>query len=83
MPDCVTVNVCPAMFNVPVLELVLVLEETEYDTVPLPLPLPPDVIVIQDALLDAVQLQPLVVVTLTLPVPPLELTELLLVGEIE
>ena len=28
-PDCVTVNVCPAMVIVPVRELVLVLAETE------------------------------------------------------
>ncbi len=36
----------------------------------LPVPLLLEVIVIQDALLTAVQPQPLWVVTLTLPVPP-------------
>jgi hypothetical protein len=39
--------------------------------VPLPEPLAPDVIVIQLALLAAVQAQSEVVVTLTLPAPPL------------
>ena len=47
---------------------------------PLPLPLPPEVIVIQGALLVAVQAQPAAVVTPTLPVPPLPGTDAL-VGE--
>jgi hypothetical protein len=38
---------------------------------PLPLPLPPEVIVIQAAPLLAVHEQPVAVVTLTLPLPPL------------
>jgi hypothetical protein len=39
-------------------------------TVPLPDPLAPELIVIQFALLDAVQLHPLPAFTFTLPVPP-------------
>ena len=39
-------------------------------TVPLPLPVPPAVIVIQEALLTAVQLQPAGAVTATLALPP-------------
>ena len=37
---------------------------------PLPVPLAPEVTVMNEALLTAVQLQPALVVTLTLPVPP-------------
>jgi hypothetical protein len=48
----------------------------------LPSPLLPDVIVIQLALLAAVQVQPVAAVTVTLPVPPLAgITAL--VGKIE
>ena len=47
----------------------------------MPLPLPPEVIVIQDAVLAAVHVQPAVVVTPTLPAPPLAGAEAL-VGEI-
>ena len=39
---------------------------------PLPLPLPPAVIVIQPALLEAVQVQPVGEVMLTLPLAPSE-----------
>ena len=42
--------------------------------VPLPLPLLPEDMVIQVALLEAVQEQPVGAVTLTLPVPVAELT---------
>ena len=49
---------------------------------PLPLPLLPEVMVIQEELLVAVQEQPLGEFTDIVPVPPLELNELL-VGEIE
>jgi hypothetical protein len=41
-------------------------------TVPLPVPLAPDVTVIHDAWLTAVQPQPLPAVTVTLPSPPLD-----------
>ncbi len=47
------------------------LMETEKFVVPLPLPLTPEVMVIQESLLAAVQEQPVAVVTATLPVPPL------------
>ncbi len=80
--DCVTVNVCPAMVIVPVSWLVVVLAATVKATVPFPVPLLPEVIVIQLALLVAVQLQPLEVVTPTLPVPPVEPNDWP-VGEIE
>ncbi len=66
---CVTVNVNPATVIVPVLELVDVFDDTEYITVPLPIPLLPLVMVIQLALLWAVQLQVLdEAVTVILPV---------------
>ena len=47
------------------------LDATEYVTKPLPLPVAPEVIVIQLALLTAVQLQLPVVITATVAVPPL------------
>ena len=62
----------PAIVIVPVLEDVLLFDPTEKLTVPLPEPLAPDVMVIQVALLTAVQLHPVVAVTLTVPVPPEE-----------
>ena len=49
---------------------------------PLPEPLAPDVIVMNELLLAAVQLQPACVVTVTLPVPPAA-AKLALVGLIE
>ena len=48
----------------------------------MPLPLLPEVVVIQPALLEAVQEQPLGEVTLTDPVPPVEVKDWL-VGEME
>ena len=48
-----------------------------YCTSPLPLPLDPDEMVSHDALLDAVQLQPALVVTVTLPVAAAAGTEAL------
>jgi hypothetical protein len=80
IPCWVMVNVCPAIVRVPVLWLVDVLAETEYPIVPLPLPLLPEVIVIHDTLLVAVQEHPLWEVILTLPEPPFELNDWL-VGE--
>jgi hypothetical protein len=69
------------MVQVPV-RLDPVHEATEYPTVPLPDPLDPEVMVIQLALLEAVQVQPEVAVTLTVPVPPLA-PKVWLVGESE
>ena len=72
MPDqfvCTTVRVFPAIVTVPVLSFLPLGAVTLYATVPLPVPLAPDVTVIQSALLLAVQAQPLVVDTATVPVP--------------
>ena len=66
---CVTVNVCPATVRLPV-RTRPVLAATEYVTVPLPAPLAPPVTVIQLALLAAVHVQALDVVTVALPLPP-------------
>jgi len=68
-PACVTLNVWPAMFNVPLRELVLVLAVTDHVTVPEPEPLG-GVQVSQLALLLDVHVQPAPAVTLMLPLPP-------------
>ena len=66
----VTVTVCAATVIVPVRALKLVFADTEKPTVPLPVPSVPEVIVIQDAPLMAVQLQPAPAVTVRLlPLP--------------
>ena len=70
MPASVTVKVWPAIVTVPFRELLVLLAATLICTVPLPDPEPPDVTVIHDALLVAVQLHPLVAVTATLADPP-------------
>ena len=57
------VTVLPAIVSVPLRDDVVVLAATEKFTGPFPEPLPPLVTEIQDALLVAVQAQPLVVVT--------------------
>jgi hypothetical protein len=79
---CETVNAWPAIVSVPERELVPVLAATEKVTVALPVPLAPAVMVIQAAPLVAVQLQPLLVATLELPLPPPEGNEAL-AGEME
>jgi hypothetical protein len=61
------------MVIMPVLEALPVLPAAEYCTFPLPVPLLPEVIVIQPALLTAVQGQTVAAVTLTLPVTPVAL----------
>jgi len=70
---CVTVNVWPAIVIVPV-RCGPVLAATENSVTPLPLPLAPAVMVIQLSLLVAVHAQPVAVVTLTEPDPPLAAT---------
>ena len=50
-------------------------EATDSDTVPLPVPDAPAVTVIQDALLDAVQAQPVVPVTVAVKGPPVEVAD--------
>ncbi len=66
VPCWITVTVWPATVSVPVRDEVPVFAAMEKATVPLPLPLTPDVMLSQVALLVAVQLQPVVVVTLAL-----------------
>ncbi len=63
-------KVSPATLMVPVLGALPALVSTVYCTVPDAVPAFPDVIVIQLALLPAVQMQPLFVCTSTLPAPP-------------
>jgi hypothetical protein len=64
------VTVCPAIVSVPVRADVPVFAVVLYVTVPLPVPLAPAVTVIQVALLVAVHVQPVCVVTLTVELPP-------------
>ena len=73
-------TVVPATFNVPVRVVVLVFAATEYPTTPLPLPLAPLPIVIQPALLDAVQAQPAPLNTEMEAVVPAATTPVTLVG---
>lgn len=75
-------KVWPAMESVAVRWLDVEFAATAYATVPLPLPLAPDVIVSQEALLEAVHEHPVTAVTATLPVDAAPLTETL-VGEID
>jgi hypothetical protein len=70
VPASVTLNVLPAIVRVAALDRVLGFATTLNVTVPDPLPVAPLEIVTQAALLDAVQLQPADVVTVTVPVPP-------------
>ena len=79
---CVTVNRRPAIIKLPERCVVLVLGAMVKLTDPAPEPVAPLVMVIQAALLAAVQLQPVVVVTSDDPVPPADVT-VWLVGEIE
>jgi hypothetical protein len=64
-----TVNVCSAIVIVSV-RIARSLRSTVYFTVPLPVPDAPEVILIQPAFSLAVQLHQLVVVTVTVPMPP-------------
>ena len=66
-PACVTVTVWPATVSVPVRGDVAVLAAMAKPTVPFPLPLAPDVMLSQEALLVAVHVHPVAVVTLLLP----------------
>ena len=70
MPASVTVKVFPAIVTVPVREPLALFAATLIRTVPLPDAEAPDVTVIHDALLVAVQLHPLVAVTAMLADPP-------------
>ena len=66
---CVTVNVAPAIVNVPVRDDTALFAATLKATVPFPVPLAPPVTMIHGALLLAVQVQPAATLTLLLPVP--------------
>jgi len=65
----------PAIATVPVREEVAVFAPTDSDTVPLPAPDAPAVTVIQEAPLDAVQLQPVVPVTVAVNGPPVDVAD--------
>jgi len=68
-PFCVTVNDRPAIVRIPLRELGLVLAVTDQLTEPLPVPLAGVHVNQLVAPLDAVQLQPLAAVTVTVPPP--------------
>jgi hypothetical protein len=65
-----TPNACPAIVMVALRSPLPVLAATAYSTVPFPEPLVPEVMVTHPASLEAVQLHPAVVVTVTVPFPP-------------
>jgi hypothetical protein len=69
-PACVTVKVLPPIVSVPLRCVVVGFAVTLNVTEPLPVPVAPELIVIQPALLAA--LQPQAAVTATLPLPALE-----------
>jgi hypothetical protein len=69
-PACVTVKVLPAIVKVPVRLVVAVLALAVNVTVPDPVPAAPALIVIQPALLTALQAQPVPALTVLLPLPP-------------
>jgi len=73
----VTVNVWPAILRVPLRELVLVLAAANQVNDPLPLPLEGVQVSQSTESLEAVQLQPLPAVTVTVPLPPADATEAL------
>ena len=79
---CVTLNVTPAIVNVPERLVVAVLAATLKPTLPLPVRAAPLVTVIQEAWLTAVHAHPLPAVTVLLPVPPPAANDALL-GEID
>jgi hypothetical protein len=81
-PAWVTVTVWPATVNVPVRGDADVFAVTEKVTVPAPLALLPPVTVIHAALLAAVQLQLLSVLTPTVPVPALAVSERLVAARV-
>ena len=81
VPACVIVNAWPPMVMLPVRDDAVGFAATPYPTVPLPSPVPPEVIVIHESAVAAVQLQPAAAETTTAPVPPFDGTDWL-VGEI-
>ena len=81
-PACVTVTVCPAMVTVPVRAEPEVFSAIDSVTVPEPVPLVPPVTVIHDALLTAVHAHPVPAVTPTLPVDVADVTDRLVVDNV-
>jgi hypothetical protein len=67
-PACVTVKVLPAIVSVPVRDPAPVFAPTLYVTVPLPFPFEPPVTDSQLVFVVAVQMQPALAVTATVPV---------------
>jgi hypothetical protein len=78
----VTVNVWPEIVRVPLRALVVLFAATDQVTVPAPVPLAGVNVSQAVALLDGVQLQPVLAVTFKAPMPPEETTDAL-AGEIE
>ena len=68
-------TVLPAIVTVPVREVVAVFEATLRETVPLPVPDAPAVTVIQAAPLTAVQVHPVVPVTVAVKGPPIAVAD--------
>ena len=81
MPTCVTANVRPAIVRLPRRCDVAVLGATAKLTCPLFVPCAPEVTVIHDVSLVAVQAHPLEVVTVDDPLAPANGTCCMLVGE--
>jgi hypothetical protein len=77
VPDCVTVNVCPAIITDPVRSAAPLLAATLMVAVPLPVPRLPEGTVIHEAPLVAVHAQPLPAVMPTVIVSPAVTTALL------
>ena len=76
-----TTKLLPAIVSVADRDCVVVLDAAVNPTLPEPVPVAPLVIVTHDAPLDALQLHPAIVVTVTVPPPPLAASEVP-VGEI-
>jgi hypothetical protein len=79
-PDCVTVTVVPPIVNVAARDAPVVFADAVAVTVPLPDPFAPLITVSHDALLVAVQPQPVAAVTVSAALPPAT-TMLEVVGE--
>ena len=82
-PAWVTVNVWPAIVIVPVRDNEDVFAPTLYVTVPFPVPLAPAVTDSHPVFVVAVQMQPALAVTVTVPVVATAVVKFAEVGEIE
>jgi hypothetical protein len=81
-PGCVMVKILPPIVSEPVRVALPVFAATLYATFPLPVPVAPTLTVIHGSLLTAVQLHPVVAVTATFPLAPIEAANVDEVGEI-